>query len=125
VLRDTAPVFTSAAFTTAPSEADIEDALDPSIYEQLVKTTYASELQGKSLNLNPKIPRIVKRFEEAFSALGLEFFKTRPAREFMVQMGKDPSKVLTPKTIEQFERLISEINRRYEKHKAAGRKAFQ
>jgi predicted ATPase len=125
ILRDTALVFVSKAFTTPPSEADIEDVIDPSIYKQLVKVTYASELQGKSLNLNPKIPRVVKRFEEAFSELGLEFFKTRPAREFMTQMGKDPTKVLTSKSIEQFERLISEINGRYEKHKAAGRKAFQ
>jgi hypothetical protein len=67
----------------------------------------------------------VKRFEEAFEAIGLDFFKTRPAREFMVQMGKDPSKVLTVNSTEQFERLIKEINSRYEKHKAAGRKAFQ
>jgi hypothetical protein len=67
----------------------------------------------------------VKRYEEAFQALGIGFFKSRPAREFMVQMGKDPSEVLTAPSIERFERLIKEVNSRYEKHKAGGRKPFQ
>ena len=125
VLRDTSIVFTAAAFTASPPESDIEDIIDPAIYTDLVNKTYAKELKGKTLNLNPKIPRIVKRYEEAFEALGMEFFKTRPAREFMVQMGKDPSKVLSANSIEQFERLIQEINSRYQKHKAAGRSAFQ
>ena len=106
VLRDTSIVFTAAAFTASPPESDIEDIIDPAIYTDLVNKTYAKELKGKTLNLNPKIPRIVKRYEEAFEALGMEFFKTRPAREFMVQMGKDPSKVLSANSIEQFERLI-------------------
>lgn len=125
LLRETSLVFTSTAFTTPPSEADIEDILDPSVYDQLVAMTYAKELQGKTLSLNPNIPRIVKRYEDAFAALGMEFFKTRPAREFMVQMGIDPAKVLSQKSAEQFERLIAEINTRYEKHRAAGRKPFQ
>ncbi|MEH2560146.1 putative ATP-dependent endonuclease of OLD family [Bradyrhizobium algeriense] len=125
VLRDTSIVFTAAAFDPSPAESDIEDIIDPAIYTDLVNKTYAKELKGKTLNLNSKIPRIVKRYEEAFEAIGMEFFKTRPAREFMVQMGKDPTKVLTGTSIEQFERLIQEINSRYQKHKAAGRSAFQ
>lgn len=124
LLRETSLVFASAAFATAPSEADIEDLLDASVYEQLVRATYAKELEGKSLKLNPKIPRIVKRFEEAFQALHMEFVKTRPAREFMVRMGKDPANMLTTESIERFERLTSEINKRYERHKVAGRKMF-
>ena len=95
------------------------------LYTELVNKTYAKELNSKTLNLNPKIPRIVKRYEEAFEALGMEFFKTRPAREFMVQMGKGPASVLTETSIEKFERIIREVNSRYQKHKAAGRSAFQ
>lgn len=125
ILRDTSIVFTAVAFTASPSESDIEDIIDPAIYTDLVNKAYAKELKGKTLNLNPKIPRIVKRYEEAFEAIGMEFFKTRPAREFMTQMGKDPSKVLSATSIAQFERLIQEINARYQRHKAAGRSAFQ
>jgi hypothetical protein len=125
VLRDTSVVFTAAAFKAQPPESDIEDIIDPAIYAELVNKTYANELKGKTLNLNPKIPRIVKRYEEAFEVLGMEFFKTRPAREFMVRMGKDPTKALSETSIEQFERLIQEVNSRYQKHKAAGRGAFQ
>jgi energy-coupling factor transporter ATP-binding protein EcfA2 len=125
ILREASLLFTSAAFATPPAEADIEDIIDPTVYDELVKRTFAEELKGKPLNLNAKIPRIVKRYEEAFQAAGINFFKSRPAREFMVQMGKDPSKVLTAPSIERFERLIKEVNSRYEKHKAAGRKPFQ
>ncbi|MGY3445519.1 AAA family ATPase [Bradyrhizobium sp. USDA 4473] len=124
LLRDGSIVFTGAAFATAPSESDIEDVIDPTTYTDLVNKTYSKELKGKTLNLNPGIPRIVKRYEQAFEALGMEFFKTRPAREFMTQMGKDPSKVLNASTIEGFERLIKEVNARYGKHKASGRGAF-
>jgi hypothetical protein len=125
VLRDTSIIFTAAAFKAPPSESDIEDLIDPAIYAALVNKTYAKELKGKTLNLNPKIPRIVKRYEVAFEALGMEFFKTRPAREFMTQMGTDPSKMLSTSSMEQFEKLIQEINSHYEKHRAAERSAFQ
>jgi predicted ATPase len=125
VLRDASVLFTSAAFTVPPSEADIEDIIDAAVYAELVEKTFSKELQGKTLSLNTKIQRIVKRYDEAFEAIGISFFKSRPAREFMVQMGKDPSKVLTTPSIERFERLIKEVNSRYEKHKAAGRKPFQ
>src|SRR5262249_42821761 len=55
-------LFTSGAFTTAPSEADIEDLLDPAVFNALVAESYKTELQGKTLSLNGNIPRIVKRY---------------------------------------------------------------
>ncbi len=95
LVRETAITFVTEAFASStPSEADIEDLLDPSMYSALVQETYASELKGKALSLNPKIPRIVKRYEEAFAAAQLEFNKTRPAREFMSRMVKEPASVL-------------------------------
>jgi energy-coupling factor transporter ATP-binding protein EcfA2 len=125
ILRENAIVFTSSAFAAAPAEADIEDIVDPAIYETLVTHTYAEELSGKALAPNASIPRIVKRYEEAFKTIGLEFHKTRPAREFMVRMGSDPSKVLSAQSIERFERLISDVNARYQRLKTAGRRPFQ
>ncbi|PPQ15474.1 hypothetical protein CV770_31430 [Bradyrhizobium sp. AC87j1] len=90
---------------------------DPVIYDKLVADTYKVELKGKKLVLNAKIPRIVKRYEEAFNALGLEFYKTRPAREFMSLIGADPAKVLTADSTKRFQAIIKELSARYEKMK--------
>lgn len=58
----------------------IEDLLDPPVYDMLVRESYKAELSGKTLAMNANISRIVKRYESAFEALGIEFHKTRPAR---------------------------------------------
>jgi predicted ATP-dependent endonuclease of OLD family len=96
-----------------PSEADIEDLLDPAVYDQLVVETYATELQGNTLTLNPRIPRIVKRYEDAFRAFGHEFHKTRPARLFLRRIAEDPNKALTTASRERFERLFGLIDQRF------------
>ncbi|WP_207907784.1 hypothetical protein [Ancylobacter aquaticus] len=51
----------SEAFEAAPAEADIEDLLDPAIYENLVREAYAKEPKGRKLELNARIPRIARR----------------------------------------------------------------
>lgn len=118
LIRETAITFVTDAFATpAPAEADIEDLLDPSIYDALVQATYTSELKSKALSLNPKIPRIVKRYEEAFVAVQLEFNKTRPAREFMSKMISEPGSMLPPDSQTRFERLFGLINEKFNKIK--------
>ncbi|MET4608770.1 hypothetical protein ABIB90_008278 [Bradyrhizobium sp. JR4.1] len=117
LLRETAILFVSEGFDPKPSEADIEDLIDPVTYDKLVADTYKVELKGKKLVLNAKIPRIVKRYEEAFKALGLEFYKTRPAREFMSLIGADPAKVLTADSTKRFQAIFNELSARYEKMK--------
>jgi hypothetical protein len=52
----------------------------------------------------------VKRFESAFSALGLDFHKTRPDRLFLKKMGSEPADMLPPSSIERFESLFSAIS---------------
>lgn len=121
LLRDTAILFVTEGISPKPSEADIEDLIEPAIYETLVKETYKSELKGKTLALNAKIPRIVKRHEAAFDALGLEFHKTRPAREFLSRMGTDPSKLLTKDSSDRFELIFKQITERYDKLKGKDR----
>jgi len=118
LLRDTAVLFLTDGFDPKPSEADIEDLIDPAVYDKLVTGTYKAELKGKKLVLNAKIPRIVKRYEQAFQALGLDFFKTRPAREFMSLVGTDPAKVLTADSTERFQAIFKEISVRYAKLKS-------
>ena len=95
------------------------------MYEFLVRESYAKELKGKSLVLNPKTPRIAKRFESALTDLGIEFHKTRPTRLFLTKMAADPAKVMTPSSVGQFEKLFELVNERLRKHLERQGKAFQ
>jgi predicted ATPase len=114
-------LFATEAFSTSPpSEADIEDFIDPAIYEELVNEAYKNELAGKTLALNAHIPRIVKRYEDSFQQLGLEFNKTRPARLFLQKMASDPDKLMAGVTGDRFEELFKKIAARFEKLKARG-----
>lgn len=116
LVRETAITFVTEAFSSpAPGEADVEDLLDPSVYDALVQETYASELKGKTLSLNLKIPRIVKRYEEAFGAVQLEFNKTRPAREFMTRMANQPASMLSQNSQVRFQALFQIINAKFKK----------
>jgi hypothetical protein len=117
-------LFVGESFTTAPAEADIEDMLDPAVFEQLVKESYASELKGKKLVLNVSIPRIVKRFEAAFADLGIPFHKTRPARLFLRKMAAEPEKVLPKDSADRFTALFKLVNERLDKSSTKGGKPF-
>lgn len=118
LIRSDNVVFASEAFETPPAEADIEDLLDPAVYEALVREAYAKELKGKKLELNSHIPRIARRFEAAFDALSIDFHKTRPTRLFLQKMATDPASVLPAGSEGQFERLFKAINSALEKHLA-------
>jgi len=118
LVRDSAVMFVSEAFSE-PREADIEDLIDPAVYEELVHHTYSKELKGKKLTPNNNVPRIVKRFEMAFTELGLEFNKTRPAREFLTRMATEPDKMVTITSLPGFVALFEAINRRYGRMKPA------
>jgi hypothetical protein len=110
LIRSDSVIWASEAWaTSAPKEADIEDLLDAAVYDGLVQDTYKSELMGKALALNANIPRIVKRYEAAFQAVGLEFHKSRPAKEFLVRLGKNPASVLSPDAQARFETLFARI----------------
>jgi AAA ATPase domain len=116
LIREENITFVSEAITPKkPSEADIEDVLDAAVYESLVRESYARELKGKTLKLNPKIPRIVKRFEAGFDELGMTFHKTRPAGLFFRKMATDPTTLMTPETVNRFETLFGIINERLQK----------
>lgn len=124
LVRDQNVVFVSDAFPTPPSEADIEDLLDPGVYEALVRESYASELKGKALSLNAQIPRIAKRIEAGLADLGIAFHKSRPTRLFLKKMASEPEKVITATSLERFEALFATVNARLEKHVARHAKPF-
>jgi len=125
LIRDQNVVFVSEAFATPPNEADIEDLLDPAIYETLVRESYAAELKGKTLALNAKIPRIAKRIEAGLTDLGIPFHKTRPTRLFLKKMASEPEKVVPDQSLKRFEALFALINGRLDKQMARNAKPFE
>jgi AAA ATPase domain len=126
LIRDEGVLFASSGFLDdiRPSEADTEDLLEPSVFEALVRESYRVELEGKTLSLNTSIPRIVKRFEDAFAANGLEFHKTRPARLFLSKMAKEPETVMPVAGVERFARLFRKINQAHTKIAARSSEPF-
>ncbi len=115
LIRDENLAFVTAAFDGAPSGgADVEDLLDAEMFGRLVRESYARELENKDLELNERIPRIVKRYEEAFAALGMKFHKTRPAKLFLRKMAESPDEMLTGETEGRFKRLFAFINEKTE-----------
>ena len=126
LIRDENVIYvTEGLGTISTKEADIEDLLDPQVYEALVNESYKKELQGKKLVLNSQTPRIVRRYEEAFESIDLVFNKTRPAKLFLRRIGDSPTSVITPTVQENFARLFGAINLRLEKLMAADRHPFK
>ncbi|MDG1581557.1 AAA family ATPase [Pseudomonas sp. GOM6] len=125
LIRDQNVVFVSEAFSPQPNEADIEDLLDPAVYEALVRESYNKELNGKELKLNANIPRIAKRIEAGLADLEIPFHKTRPTRLFLKKMATEPENVLPEQSLGQFEALFALINGRLEKHVARDPKPFE
>jgi energy-coupling factor transporter ATP-binding protein EcfA2 len=119
-------LFVSSGFADdgRPAEADMEDLLEPAVFDALVRESYKTELKGKELTLNSSIPRIVKRYEAAFANIGIEFLKTRPARLFLSKMAQEPDKVMPAAAIERFERLFGQIAQAHTKITGKSDKPF-
>jgi predicted ATP-dependent endonuclease of OLD family len=125
LIRDRQIIFVTEAFDQKPSEADVEDLLDPAIYEELARDAYADELAGKILVLNANIPRIVKRLEEGFEKIELTFHKTRPAGLFFRRMAANPVGLMTDESTQRFERLFAIIDDRLKKVISLGSEPFR
>jgi AAA ATPase domain len=116
LIREENVTLVSEAITAKkPVETDIEDLIDGTVYEALTRESYMKELRGKTLNLNAKLPRIVKRLEAGFESIGLKFHKTRPAGLFFRKLATDPASVMTPESLKRFEALFNIINERLQK----------
>lgn len=113
LIKDDNIVFVSEGFdpSAKPSEADIEDLFEAAVYEALVAESYSKELKGKKLKLNAQIPRIVKRYEQAFQDLGMEFHKTRPSRLLLNKMATDAATIIPATTVTRFERLFVRLTK--------------
>lgn len=125
LIREQNVVFVSEAFVSPPHEADIEDLLDPAVYETLVRESYAAELKGKTLTLNTNIPRVAKRIEAGLADLGVPFYKMRPTRLFLKKMASEPEKVVPDDSLARFEALFALINGRLDRHVARNAAPFE
>ena len=113
LIRKDYVIFVSEGLQNSSSgHVDVEDLVDPDVYEVLVRESYEKELGGLSLQPNEKIPRLVTRYEKAFEDIGLKFNKTRPARLFIRRIADSPSSVVTEITQQNFERLFKVIEGR-------------
>lgn len=90
-------------------ERDIEDMLDEATFAKLVEQSYAKELATTTLNLNPFIPRICRRYETAFEAVAIPFNKSRPAKQFLRNMAGGDL-ILSNDETQRFKRLFEIIN---------------
>ena len=126
LIRDDGVLFVSSGFPDGakPVEADIEDLIEPEVFDALVQESYKAELKGRQLSPNTSIPRIVKRYEAAFVGAGLTFQKTRPARLFLSKMAHDPEAVMPAASIERFDLLFAQITDAHGKLAAKGAAPF-
>lgn len=124
LIRDDGILFVGQVFDPPRKGADLEDLLDEAVFVRLVEESYANELSGRPLALNPKIPRVITRVEHAFEGLGVEFFKTRPASLWTRKMATDPASVWSEATAERFERLFQRMNAAVAKMETSKRKPF-
>lgn len=127
LVRQDSVVMVSDAFPAAAarSEADIEDLLDQDVFLRLAEEAYATELAGRPIPLNPKVPRIVPRLEQAFELLGLEFHKSRVAKRFLDLMGKNPGAALSTDALDRFERLFGALGSAVGKLEARASEPFK
>lgn len=124
LVREENVLFVNEAVKSS-TEMDIEDLLDGSLFNSLVNECYSKELKGLALTLNPKIPRIVIRYEEAFKSIGLEFNKTRIANLFMRKLATDPSSVVTTFIQTNFINLFDIFNEKFNKIESLNRGIFK
>lgn len=124
LLREDDVVFISHALKGV-TEADIEDLIEPSVFDALVQESYKKELAGLTLNINSRIPRIAKRYEDAFTAAGLTFNKTRPAKLFLQLLGTNPAQVMTPVTEANFKAILKEVNAAIDRQVKRGPEPFK
>lgn len=107
-------VLTLADFTGA-KEADIEDMFEEAFYLSLVNGEFKNDLARTltSKNLNPKIPRVLRRIEEELAQRPLKnkatFGHFRPARYFVENISALESK-LSDVALSRFEKAFKRLN---------------
>lgn len=115
LIREDNVLFISDAFDKEVAWADVEDMFPADAYDTLVRESCSSFLEPEDLDVNQKIPRLTKRYEEAFSDLDEDFFHTTPARHFLQRFPEEPERFLRDDSRERFESLFRKIEDKFYK----------
>jgi hypothetical protein len=108
-------IFVADALPKAPEGgADVEDLLDPQIYDRFVRIAHKSRLKDRELEFDSQITRLVPRYEDAFGRAGLSFSRERVARAFVRMLLQNAEATFPPASRVHFERLFSMICDRFE-----------
>jgi energy-coupling factor transporter ATP-binding protein EcfA2 len=97
-----------------PDEVMLEDLVEPAAYERFVRFAYREKLKDKKLEPDPSIGGIVKRYQDAFARLGLEFSRVQPARLVVGGSQRNMLAFLSGRGLERLERLVARIRERHE-----------
>jgi len=96
----------------ATGDRCLEDMFAEDYYIDFVREAYKKELGRKKLSISPQDERtVVQRVEAALQAAGIEKFnKGRVAKRIMKDLASKSLDDLPPETIENFAKVISEVN---------------
>jgi energy-coupling factor transporter ATP-binding protein EcfA2 len=108
-------VFIGAGLPEAPTTpVEIEDLIEPDVYERFVHAAYRQKLDGKELEPDTSIACAVERYRKAFARLGLSFSRREPARLIARGSERNLRTLLSGQATERFERLLAEVSGRVE-----------
>ena len=108
-------MFIGAGLSAAPTTpVEIEDLIEPDVYDRFVRAAYRQKLDGKELEPKVSIPCAVERYREAFGRIGLSFSRREPARLIVRGSERNLRTLLSGQTAERFERLFAEVSQQVE-----------
>jgi energy-coupling factor transporter ATP-binding protein EcfA2 len=108
-------VFIGSGQAAAPDQAvELEDLVDPDIYDRFVRAAYREELEGRELAPDLSTAGAVERYREAFDRIGLTFSRRLPARLITGGSERNLRAFLSRQTDERFSRLFQEIRQQLE-----------
>jgi hypothetical protein len=109
------PVFIGEGFPRPPSQpVELEDLFDANVYDRFVRVAYSEQLKDKHLETDDSIPCAVKRYEEAFAAIGLRFSRSKPARFASSRSRRNMNAILSEGGSARFLRLFQAIRARFD-----------
>ncbi len=112
----TAYVFIGSAHESEPARRfDLEDLVDPAVFERFVEVAYRKRIKGEKLRFDRSIPNHVDRCERALEDLGVSFSRDRLAK-LIVNGGERRTlrTMLSGGADDRFELLFERIQQAFE-----------
>lgn len=104
-------VFAGEAHESVPSRrCDLEDLVEPAVYERFVQVAYGKDLKDKNLEFDSGVERLTDRSQTALERVGLSFLRTRPAKLVANGSERNIRAFLSNETADRFERLFEKVH---------------